>query len=124
MKKTYLKTPEAVIKALKEGKEVKDDNGYSYKLVEGFIVNTNGDNFFVGDVISSFCHPHILEEEPFKIEVGKWYETRNHRKARCYLINDPYCFFTIDNYSSFGTDKEGHYTEESHSLDIIGPWRD
>lgn len=46
MKKVYLETPEAVIKALKEGKEIKDEDGYSYKLVEGFIVNTNGDNFF------------------------------------------------------------------------------
>lgn len=124
MKKTYLKTPEAVIKALKEGKEIRDEVGYLYKTIDGFIVSEIDGKYSIQNCINIENSPYILEEEPFNIEVGKWYETRKHRKARCYLINDPYCFFTIDNYSSFGTDKEGHYTEEPHSLDIIGPWRD
>ena len=34
MKKVYLETPEAVIKALKEGKVIKDDNGYSQGFAE------------------------------------------------------------------------------------------
>ena len=33
MKKIYLKTPEAVIKALKEGKEIRDEVGYLYKAI-------------------------------------------------------------------------------------------
>ena len=50
MKKVYLETPEDVIKALKDGKEIKNEdeyNKYSYKLVDGFIVNTVGNNFIV-----------------------------------------------------------------------------
>lgn len=43
--KRYLKTPEEVIKALKEGKEIKDEKGYSYKLVDGFIVATARNSF-------------------------------------------------------------------------------
>lgn len=77
--------------------------------------------FFVGDVIFSLCYPYILEEEPFKIEVGKWYETRGNLKARCYLIDGSDCFFTIDNYTSFSTNKHGqHMEEETHHLDIVG----
>lgn len=127
MKKAYLKTPEAVIKALKEGKEVRDENGYSYKLVEGFIINTNRKNFYVGDSISSFGTPYILEEEPIKIEVGKWYETRNHKKARCFCVTSRArnCSFTIDNGFAFYTHKGGKYgVETEHNLDIIGPWKE
>ena len=45
MKKVYLETPEAVIKALKEGKEVRAENNYSYRIVDGFIVATDANEF-------------------------------------------------------------------------------
>ena len=123
MKKVYLETPEAVIKALKDGKEIKGTNGWSYKLVEGFIINTNGKSFYVGDNISNIYDPYILKEEPLKINVGKWYETRSHKKARCYKIKDDDCCFTIDGCGSFVTNKKGCFVEEeAHDLDIIGPW--
>lgn len=111
---------------MKDGKEVKDENGYSYKLVDGFIINTHGKNFHVGDNISSIYNPYILEEEEsLKIEVGKWYETRNHKKARCFLIDGSDCFFTIDNYTSLSTNKHGYRMEEEpDDLDIIGPWEE
>lgn len=133
MEKTYLDTPEAIIKALKEGKEVRDGDGYSYKLVEGLITKTDGYNFYVGDNISSIHNPYILEEKSFEIKVGEWYETRNHHKARCYFANDFSCFFTIDNYSSsFCTNKHGYFMEKKsyiveekpHNLDIIGLWKE
>ena len=128
MKKVYLETPEAVIKALKEGKVIKDDNGYSYKLVDGFIVSTYKNHFIVGDNIFNIDnHPYILEEEPFKIEVGKWYETRDHQKARCFAITaQGACYsFTIDNGFVFYTYKGGKYgIEKECSLDIIAPWKE
>lgn len=123
MKKVYLKTPEAIIKALKEGKVIKDENNYSFKIVDGFIVATDSNEFFVGDSIYSACKPYILEEEHLKIEVGKWYETRNNKKARCYLIIDTDCFFTVDNNGSFITNEKGYcIKEDSQNLDIIGYW--
>lgn len=125
MEKVYLETPEAVIKALKEGKKIEDEDGHSYKLVEGFIVYTDGNKFFVGDNVGSIYNPYILEKKPFKIEIGKWYETRNHEKARCYLFDGHNWFFTIDNYTSFSTNRHGyHMEEEAHDLDIIGPWKE
>ena len=128
MKKVYLETPEAVIKALKDGKEIKNEdeyNKYSYKLVDGFIVNTVGNNFIIGDDISNIDNqPYIFEEEPLKIEVGKWYETRDHQKARCYNVDSGLCFFTIDRSTCFTTDIKGIYWKEQkeNDLDIIGYW--
>ena len=125
MKKVYLETPEAVIKALKEGKEVRDENNYSFKIVDGFIVSTDENEFFVGDIFSG-NRPYILEEEPFKIKVGNWYETRDHQKVRCFKINPGLCFFTLDNVGNFNTLINGNYyiNGKISNLDIIGPWEE
>lgn len=125
MKKVYLETPEAVIKALKEGKEVRDENNYSFKIVDGFIVSTDENEFFVGDNIYSDNKPYILEEEPLKIEVGKWYETSGHQKARCFIVEKERCHFTIDNNCHFFTNKNGVYLDnETSRYNIIGPWEE
>lgn len=131
MKKIYLETPEAVIKALKEGKEVYASTNYSYKLIDGITVSKRfGEYSAIGDCIYWKDRPYILEEEPFEIKVGEWYETRNHEKARCYLIGNQHCFFTIDNHARFYTNKRGrcmeedYMEEEAHRLDIIGPWKE
>ena len=110
---------------MKEGKAIKNESGYSYKLVDGFIVATAKNEFFVGDTIFSYLRPYILEEGPLKIEVGKWYETRDHQKARCFRVTDRTCSFTIDNGFVFCTYKDGKYgVEKECSLDIIGPWKE
>lgn len=125
MKKVYLETPEAVIKALKEGKGVRDENNYSFKIVDGFIVATYDDDFYIGYTISSLDKPYILEEEPLKIEVGKWYETSGHQKARCFIVEKERCHFTIDNNCHFFTNKNGVYIDhETSRYNIIGPWED
>lgn len=128
MKKVYLETPEAVIKALKDGKEIKDIGDFSYKMIDGFIVSKNKDGcFWVGDSVSSIDNPYIEEKEPLKIEVGKFYKTRNGEKARCFFkyINGG-AVFAIDFCSDiFKTDAKGKCVSEfslSSSLDIIGPW--
>lgn len=60
--------------------------------------------------------------------MGKWYETRDHQKARCFRVTDQACncnSFTIDNGFVFNTYKDGKYgVEKECSLDIIGPWRE
>lgn len=130
MKKIYLKTPEAVIKALKEGKEIRDKVGYLYKTIDGFIVSEIKGLYSIQDRIDIENNPYIIETEPLKFEVGRFYETRNHKKARCYLIGNQHCFFTIDNHARFYTNKRGrcmeedYMEEEAHRLDIIGPWKE
>ena len=129
MKKVYLETPEAVIKALKDGKDVYEENcpDYSFKLIENIIVAKCEDFFEVGSMVSTGNKPYILEEEHFEIEVGKWYETRDHQKARCFAITaQGACYsFTIDNGFVFYTHQCGKYgVEKECSLDIIGPWEE
>ena len=128
MKKVYLETPEAVIKALKEGKEVFLDEGGAGKvvLIDGFCVKQWNDQFNINYTINLRDKPYILEEEPFKIEVGKWYETRDHQKARCYDVDSGVCYFTIDHFTCFTTDTNGIYWkgQEEYDLDIIGPWKE
>ena len=128
MKKVYLETPEAVIKALKEGKVIKDDNGYSYKLVDGFIVSTYKNSFIVGDNIFNIDnHPYILEEEPLKIEVGKFYKTRDGRKAwvvsRQQDEHYPYIIAILDEVDAYAVTKDGRfYDDRPYSFDLVGQW--
>ena len=134
MKKVYLETPEAVIKALKDGKEIKNEdeyNKYSYKLVDGFIVNTVGNNFIVGDDISNIDnHPYILEEEPFKIEVGKFYKTRDGRKAWITEYRDtedvfPFLVAAQKELALYSVTKEGRlYSEGISGTDLVAPWEE
>ena len=124
--KVYLKTPEAVIKALKEGKVVKSKN-VKYRLIDGIICSLHEEYertmWTVGNSIFEYEDAYIDEQEPLKIEVGKWYETRGHQKARCYNFDNNSYFFTIDNYTVFLTDTKGYCRRKQVSdLDIIGPW--
>ena len=57
MKKVYLETPEAVIKALKEGKEVRDKHGSICKLVDGIIISKLNDFCEIGKPIRSVNKP-------------------------------------------------------------------
>lgn len=131
MKKVYLETPEAVIKALKDGKEIKNEdeyNKYSYKLVDGFIVNTVGNNFIVGGDISNIDnHPYILEEEPLKIEVDKFYKTRDGRKAFvyakiCFDYAYPFCVVRAEKLDSYNVNENGKQASNDQSLNLVAPW--
>ena len=127
MKKVYLEAPEAVIKALKEGKTIKNEHGYSYELKDNFIIQT-----FLGEkrsinttIFFDEEDYYILEEEPLKIEVGQWYATRDHQKARCFIVEKERCHFTIDNKCHFFTNKNGvHLDNETSQYNIIGPWEE
>ena len=127
MTKRYLKTPEEVMQALKEGKPVETDMKY-YVLKDGLLncyaKNKTGSWWSINSAIYDTDRPYILEEEPFKIEVGKWYETRDHQKARCFKVNPGLCFFTIDNVGNFNTLTNGNYyiNGKTSNLDIIDTW--
>lgn len=127
MKKVYLETPEAVIKALKEGKEVRDENNYSFKIVDGFIVATYYDYFYIGYTISGIDKPYILEEEPLKIEVGKFYKTRDGRKAwvvsRQQDEHYPYIIAVLDEVDAYAVLENGClYDDKPYAFDLVGQW--
>ena len=127
MKKVYLETSEAVIKALKDGKEVRDKYGSICKLVDGIIISKLNDFFEIGKPIRSVNKPYILEEEPLKIEVGKFYKTRDGRKAwvvsRQQDEHYPYIIAILDEVDAYAVTKDGRfYDDRSYSFDLVGQW--
>lgn len=132
MTKKYLKTPEEVIKALKEGKEVRDKYGSICKLVDGIIISKLNDFFEIGKPIRSVNKPYILEEEPLKIEVGKFYKTRCGKKAIILGKEDvddgfPIHVALMDYYANaFYVSVSGRYNinGSDNELDLISPWED
>ena len=94
-------------------------------LIDGFCVKQWNDQFNINYTINLRDKPYILEEEPLKIEVGKWYETSGHQKARCFIVEKERCHFTIDNYCHFFTNKNGVYLDnETSRYNIIGLWEE
>lgn len=85
--KRYLKTPEEVIQALQDKKEVFDFLDNNYKLVNGIIIYRSqkggwGINAHIGHADKLY----VDEPEPLKLEVGKFYRTRRGKKA--IVLND------------------------------------
>ena len=130
MKKVYLETPEAVIKALKEGKEVRDKYGSICKLVDGIIISKLNDFFEIGKPIRSVNKPYILEEEPLKIEVGKFYKTRDGRKAWITEYREtedvfPFLVAAQNELALYSVTKEGRlYSEGISETDLVAPWEE
>lgn len=125
--KKYLKTPEEVISALKEGKTVYSDCG-KYKMIDGIIVFKSGNLYTINKNLFLQENPYIEESEPFKIEVGKFYKTRGGEKARCYCKGEQISFFTVDGVATIlrvFTDSGRSWKDDIISLyDIIGPWEE
>ena len=136
MTKRYLKTPEEVIQALKDGKKVRDAYGSICKLVDGIIISKLNDFFEIGKPIRSVNKPYILEEEekPLKIEVGKFYKTRKGDKVIVVYINDkadagcwPVLVAVVGKVNcSYSVSKTGSYysSDRDTAWDIIAPWED
>ena len=130
MKKVYLETPEAVIKALKEGKTVETDMKY-YVLKDGLLncyaKNKTGSWWTVNSAIYDSDMPYVLEEEPLKIEVGKFYKTKNGRKAwvvsRQQDEHYPYIIAILDEVDAYAVTKDGRfYDDRPYSFDLVGQW--
>lgn len=134
--KKYLKNETEVIQSLKEGKEVfNGTTPYVYKMVDGIIcyydIESNklcGINAFVS--IGSAPY-YIEEQEPLKIEVGKFYKTRDGRAAHCFFADE--CLdlfrFTINGLMDVvETNKDGEqiipgrFENEKMPTDIVGYW--
>lgn len=129
--KRYLKTPEEVIQALKEGKTIKSEHGYAYELKDNFIIQTllgkirsiNTTIFFDED----YC---INEPEPLELEVGKFYKTRDGRKAWITECTDlkgafPFRVATQRECNTYVITKDGRrYFEDTDGSDLVAPWED
>ena len=108
---------------------IKDGNGYNYKFVDGFIVSTYENGFIVGDNIFSGNTPYILEEEPLKIEVGKFYKTRDGRKAFVYEkikfdYPKPFCVVKAGKLDSYNVNADGKQEDNERPSDIVAPWEE
>lgn len=132
MRKKYLKTPEEVIKALKEGKEVKSDFSGYYKMIEGTFCHFFKKNIWtINQCICSTENPYIEEAEPLKFEIGNFYKNRGGNKVLLAYKGKnssyPLCFVdqkTGDIYKLTEKGKELLDEDYVSVLDIIGEWEE
>lgn len=128
--KKYLKSPEEVIDALVAGKVVCDKES-QWKLHKGFIVRKDEDFdiWIVNDCISSnYAGLYIDEPEPLKLEVGKFYKTREGGKVIILADISKEKFFVaeISRWTSPYTVRKNGYVYEkgANAYDIIAPWNE
>lgn len=127
--KKYLTTPEEVIKALKEGKKVKSEDGWFYKLVDGIIVGVDEfEGWKINLNLDLYDKIYIEETEPLKIEVGKFYKTKGNKKAYVYLDYRNGLFRAVCDYytNSYCIDDKGEYTNypKVDKLSLVSPWEE
>ena len=125
--KKYLKTPEEVIDALKEGKTVFGRTFEKFELYRGFIIEKNRGGYAINSNIYNADTPFIKEPDPLKIEVGKFYKTRTGDKARCFSITPKEASFTVDGvHGTIETYPGGLVSIDGSKdpCDIIGPWEE
>lgn len=127
--KRYLKTPEEVIDALQAGKVVFDFSGYSYKMYKGVIFWKDGKQWEVVPTLGYSYGLYIDEPEPLKLEVGKFYKTRDDRKAFVYKITRnavyPCWVVLVNSNETYCCTVDGQYTtNEERNRDLIAPWEE
>lgn len=133
--KQYLTTPEEVIKALKDEKDVYLEEGGvgKVKLIDGFCVKENEQGFNINYTINLRDKPYINTQDDY--EVGESYELKNGKKALCHYCED--CIdilgktvkvfhFVIIGRNQFFTvnDRGSYYPLDLKNLKIVGKWRD
>ena len=132
MSKRYL-IPEEVMLALKEGKTIKSEQGYTYELIkDNFIVQTfSGKIRSINTTIFFDTNYYIEEPEPLKIEVGKFYRTRRGDKVVCLCQRGDYYIHRLNSYIvGYWVDKTGRALfngapemTETDS-DVVALWED
>lgn len=133
MTKRYLKTPEEVVQALKEGKTVEINMMY-YVLKDGLLTcyakNKTGSLWSVNPAIYDTERPYVEEPKQLKLEVGKFYKTRDGRKA--WIIEDsldwgafPFRVATQGEPGSYYVAKDGiRFPGDTNGTDLVAPWED
>ena len=135
MTKRYLKTPEEVIQALQDKKEVFDLFDNNYKLVNGIIIyRTQKGGWVINAHIGHADKLYVDEPEQLKLEVGKFYKTRRGDKVIVLYINDkadagcwPVLVAVVGKVNcSYSVSKTGDYylSDSNADWDIVAPWED
>ena len=130
--KKYLRTPEEIIVALKEGKTVKCTDGAKYKLENGFIVEHAKDGgWTINSTLYDFPNYYTEEPDGLKLEVGKFYRTRRWEKVICLCQRGDYYIHKLNSYIvGYWVDKTGRALfngipemTETDS-DVVALWED
>ena len=129
--KRYLHTPEEVVQALKEGKIVKDEYGHAFALKNGFIIQIYaGEMQCINSTIYLDGYKYYIEcPEPLKLEVGKFYKTRDGRKAWIVegTMDDTFPFRVAaqKEYAVYTVTEEGKcFSEDMSGSDLVAPWEE
>lgn len=130
--KRYLHTPEEVVQALKEGKTVETDMKY-YVLKDGVLncysKNKTGSWWSINSGIYNTDRPYVDEPEPLKLEVGKFYRTRDGRKA--WVVEGttddtfPFRVAAQKELTVYTVTEEGKlFSEGMSGADLVAPWEE
>lgn len=130
MTKRYLKTPEEVVQALKEGKTVQM-NGMEYGIINNLIVGFDKiiKEIFINPTIRLSEKPYVDEPDPFKLEVGKFYRTRDGRKAWIIAYQQgkhyPYIVAVLGLVDVCAVLGNGCYFDDKNcGKDLVAPWEE
>lgn len=130
MTKRYLKTPEEMIDALQAGKKI-EAGDFEYRLVGEVIIaiNKTDKSWAVNPGIYSDDIPFIDEPEPLKLEVGKFYKTRDGRKALVVSRHQdehfPYVIAVLGKVDAYAVTKDGRfYDDRPYAYDLVAPWEE
>lgn len=130
--KTYLKdlTPEEIIKRLKNGEVIKIENSVEYiEMIGGIICyhSNDGDVIVGASIFKNQGNRYFETEEPLTFEEGKFYKTREGKKAYISRITTTYFYGIITGKTSLDTWnlKGMHWYDKSpHKNDLISKWED
>lgn len=130
MTRRYLKTQEEVTQALREGKTVQT-NEMEYGIINNLIVGFDKivREISINPAIRLSENPYINELEPLKLEVGKFYKTRDGRKAWVVAQQRderyPYIVAILGEVDVYSPMKSGRFfAKEASAFDIVAPWED
>lgn len=122
------------LECIKAGKKVIENDKYFYYFENGCICYKDKDGFgWYNTAVDTedLERMYVEEQETLKIEVGKFYKTRDGKKAYCFYkeaADRTYPNqFVIDGKSGYETCTDDGLLfkyEENHRDDIIGYWEE
>ena len=130
--KRYLKTPKEVIDVLHDGKVVINNEGCHYKMYKGVIICfwKNEKQWDITLTLSYSDDLYVDESESLNLEVGKFYKTRDGRKAWITEYRDteyvfPFLVAAQKELAIYSVTKEGRlYSEGISGSDLVAPWEE
>lgn len=131
--KKFLRTPEEVVQALQERNKVQTDY-MEYWLSKGIFFSLNKKDGYVcinSNVLFIPDCMYMEEPEPLKLEVGKFYKTRDGRKAwiveLCTETDNTFPFRVAaqKECAVYTVTKEGkRFSEGMSGSDLVAPWEE